>query len=52
MSRHHIYEMARIVKRDATAGRYVKWLIQARPLRTKHRPAFEARIGHGLCSTK
>jgi hypothetical protein len=28
------------------------WLIQASPLSTKHSPAFDARMGHGLCSTR
>jgi hypothetical protein len=44
--------MAKIVTKDMIAGRYMKWLIQARPLRTRHKPAFEARMGHGLCSTR
>lgn len=27
-------------------------LIHARPLRTRHSAAFDAKIGHGLCSTR
>ncbi len=52
MSRHHIYEMIKIVTKDNIAGKYINWLIQAKPLRTRHKPAFEARIGQGLCSTR
>jgi hypothetical protein len=52
MSRHHMYEIVIRAIRERMAGAHESLLIQASLLRMRHSPAFEARMGQGLCSTR
>jgi hypothetical protein len=52
MSRHHINEINRTVVSAISKGVGLNRLIHANPPRIMHIPALDARIGHGLISTR